>query len=77
MIGNDQATHKKPEFAPALLIFKTIDDEITSNLDGAYTEIDEKNVPQGAHVITAHIIYKIRTEKRETSSESGTLSTRK
>lgn len=41
-IGSDQASCEKLAFAPAWVIAKAVDEEITSNWDGAYMEVNEK-----------------------------------
>ena len=64
--GGEQVTRSKMESAPPWLIQKALEDEINGAWDGAYEEVDERDLPAHANIISSHVVYKVKNEEGNT-----------
>lgn len=63
-IGNSQVTITRMQSAPSWLTHKALTEEHNNNWATAYEEISEKDIPEGANVISSHVVYKIKTDEK-------------
>ena len=62
-IGSQQVSFNGLGFAPSWIALEAFDKEYTSNWADAYEEVDEKDVPANANVITSHTVYKVKVSE--------------
>lgn len=59
-IGARQGTHSSLEFCPSWIVDQATEIELLTNWNGAYITSSESSIPQGANLISSHIVYKIK-----------------
>lgn len=66
-IGDKQVTASHLLFAPPWILHDSLKTEHESNWKDAYIEVQDRNIPRNANVISSHVVYKLKTDELGTS----------
>lgn len=63
VIGGEQVTRRKLEFAPPWIVEMADKEELEDNWKETIEEVEEASVPKDANVIGSHFVYKVKNEE--------------
>lgn len=63
-IGSRQVTIGSLEFAPDWVLDDAIHSELATNWKGAYTAVSMVAIPQGANLISSHLLFKVKDDDK-------------
>lgn len=64
VVGSDQVTRRHMECAPQWLVDKAVKAELDENWSDSYISVHEKKVAWNENIISAHFVYKVKTEEK-------------